>query len=76
MKLFLKIIFLITVISSSARADEIEDVLCNKSASCKKFCKMQKDSTYDDLKPEAQEVMVKCVNDIVAEINAAQPVKN
>lgn len=76
MKLFLKIIFVTILFVANARADEIEDVLCNKSASCKKFCKLQKDSNYDDLKPEAQEIMVKCVNDIVAEINAAQQIKN
>jgi hypothetical protein len=60
-----KILFLILFLfSTSSKADEAEDVFCNKSRSCKKVCKLKRKDEYSDLNEDHRQIMLKCMEDL------------
>lgn len=60
--LFLLLILLL--IGVEARADEADELFCNKSSNCKKVCDLKRQDKYSDLDEENQKLMLKCMEDL------------
>lgn len=69
-KLFFSLILSISLLFNlPAKADEADDIFCNKSKACKKVCILKRKGVYSDLDPKHRKLMLKCMKDLSIKIN-------